>query len=341
MKITILSQNMVSLDVSNAHNDVFTDTINHVKPDIYVEFTQEDYRPINDSTIIDKHLLENYTNLCVEALSPKQKFNIITKVYSNNDKFIKNKSGHVEINKFSGTLTSGIEYRLGRLVKYATKGATWVLIKHTENSDVNILFVNLHLPVDTGKFSFYKNTSSGNKYRVESMISCLNTILKQIENILDLKYLKIFIGGDLNFRVIDGIDQLSSFIKEDMELLEKRIFPFNELTNNLGSTCKYLQTCDIDRTDKVECLDYKRSPSRCDRILTNVPLSNLKVLSQNNFVINPLFDHNAIILSVEVSELYRIGRDRSKNNEGVNKGGRRYKKTRKYRKYLTTRRKIT
>jgi len=352
MKITILSQNLASIDINDNHNDIFTDTFNKIKPDIYVEFTQEDNREINDSSLIDNRLLDGYNNLCVEALSPKQHFNIITKVYSNSDTFIKNKSGHVEINKFSGTFTSGIESTLGRLIKYATKGASWVLIKNTSNPNINILFVNLHLPIDTGKFSFFKNASLGNKYRVQSMVSCLKIILKEIKDTLDIKYLKIFIGGDLNFRVIDGIDQLSLFLEEDAELSEKT-FPFIELSNNLGSTCKYLPTCDIDRTDKEECLDSKRSPSRCDRILTNVPLSNLKILKENNFVMNPLLDHNAIILSVYVSELHRVGINRfekkpSPNKESPNEGGR-YKKTRKYKKtkkfkktkkYITTRKKL-
>jgi hypothetical protein len=75
---------------------------------------------------------------------------------------------------------------------------------------------------------------------------------------------------------------------------------------------------------------------------------------------NPLLDHKAIILSIDISELHRVGINRSKNinpnqgstipnkEESPNEGGRykktkRYKKTRRYKKirrYIITRKKL-
>lgn len=346
---------MASKNINNIPNDIFTDILGLTKPDIYVEFTQEDNRQLDEQSIIDKNLLEGYSNICIEALSPKQPFNIITKVYSNNDKIVKIQSGHLEINKFSGSFTSPLESSLGRLVRYATKGSSWVLVRDTSGgADTNILFVNMHLPIDTGKLSFIKNSSLGNKYRIESMTHSLKTILSHLEKTIDIKFLKVFIGGDLNFRIIDGSDQLSTFLEENQKILkdkmntaealgnngvenmkisEKFSMPLFELSENLGSTCKYLSSCDADRTDNVACLDPKRTPSRCDRILTNVPLSNLNVLNQKNFVVDPLLDHNAIILTVELNSLYRYGISKSYPSKNtLNTGGKRYKKTRHYRK---------
>jgi hypothetical protein len=302
MKITILSQNLAEKTINDIANDKFTDSFES-KPDVYVEFTQEDNRPIDTSSIIDNTLLEGYTNICVEALSRKQPFNVITKVYSNNSTIIKKQSGHVVLNTL------------------ATKGSSWVLIGR-DNPDFNVLFINMHLPVDTGKYSLFKNATLGNKYRIESMIYCLRTILKQLK--LGITNLKIFIGGDLNFRVIDGQDQLTTLL-ESNKLQDATAIPIFELSNNLGTTCKYLNTCDFERTDKPECLDTKRSPSRCDRILTNLPLSNLTITNQHNFVVSDILDHNAIIISVELNELTVA------KTVAANKGGKRYKKTRRHR----------
>jgi hypothetical protein len=352
MKVTILTQNLASKNINNIPNDIFTDILGTTKPDIYVEFTQEDNRQVDEQTIIDKSVLEGYSNICVEALTPKQPFNIITKVYSNNDKIIKIQSGHLEINKFSGSFSSPLESSLGRLIRYATKGSSWVLIRDTSGgADTNILFVNMHLPIDTGKLSFIKNSSLGNKYRIESMSHSLKTILTHLKKTIDIKFLKVFIGGDLNFRIIDGSDQLSAFLEENLKILknkmnaedlaeksvEKLSIPLFELSENLGSTCKYLSSCDADRTDNAACLDPERAPSRCDRILTNIPLSNLNILNQKNFVVDPSLDHNAIILSVELNSLYRYGISKSYPSKNtLNTGGKRYKKTRHYRKKSTT-----
>jgi len=322
MKVTLVSQNMAAENINNVENDIFTDTFKQTKPDIYVEFSQEDNRPVDETSIVSSQLMNGYKNVCVQSLSPKQKFNIVTKVYSKSNTVELVDSGKVEINKFSGVITSALESGLGRLVTYATKGSSWVLIKDMSQ---NILFINMHLPIDTGKLALVQNSSMGNKYRIESMTRCFKTIFKQIENKVNIHTLKIFIGGDLNFRVIDHNDQLSNFLKEDREFSEEVTFPFFELSTNLGSTCKYLTTCDSNRTDKQECLDAKRSPSRCDRMLTNVPLSNLRVLNENNFVINPLLDHNAIIISVELIALQRIGK------QGVFAGGKKRKTRRVHR----------
>ena len=310
MIIRILSQNMAAKEISNVSSTIVTDTFAS-KPDIYVEFTQEDNRNIDESSIIEETLLNGYHNICVEALSAKQHFNVITKVYSKkeNTHIIKKKSGHVKINALSGLL-SGVESTLS-LIRYPTKGASWALISCGKD---DILFINMHLPVDTGKFSLslFKNESLGNEYRIKSMVDCVNTILKEIGT----NPLKIFIGGDLNFRVI-GVDQLKTYLTQDSTKSE---FPFVELSTDLGSTCKYLTSCSLDRTNKRECLDTKRSPSRCDRILTN---TNAKVLDEHNFVMDPTLDHNAILLTLDLP----LSKDNAVNKAYPNKGGRRYRRT--------------
>jgi len=334
MKISIFSQNLAGKNLPSDENDAFTNIGENIKPDIYVEYTQEDNRNINSNSLIPGRFLDGYSPLCVQSLSTKQPFNIITKVYTKSDNYVKIDSGSIKLNKFSGSVTSMVERSLRRIITNPTKGSTWVLIKNADIADYNILLVNMHLPIDTGKYSLFKNESLGNEHRKESMISILRKIYQKIYKRVDIKTLKVFIGGDLNFRVIHKTNQLTNFLKSE-------IFPFFELSRNLGSTCKYLTTCSVDRTDNIECLDPSRSPSRCDRFLTNIPLSNLNILSESNIVFNPGLDHNGIAISIELSLLFRSGRQGSKisieNMSNLNIGGRRTRKNRKIISYRKTR----
>jgi hypothetical protein len=180
-----------------------------------------------------------------------------------------------------------------------TKGATWIKVTNTDTNE-SYLFVNMHLPIDTGKWAIgEKNRTLGNMYRIESF----KRIVSRIHEIYGMDpNLKIIMGGDLNFRNIDGQDQLTALLDE-MHFNSTMPYKFSELSKNKGATCKYLTTCSFNRTNHEACLDEKRAPSRCDRFLTNAWRNiNNSTLVFKNFVLDPIYDHNAIHLSFEIEE---------------------------------------
>jgi len=342
MKITILSQNLAGKDnIHNIENDIITTELKK-GPDIYVEFTQEDFREVDSSSsIINSETLTEYKSICTQSLTPyKNKFNIITKVYSKDDKYVRKDSGFVKINKMPGQLGNAVDKLIG-----VSKGASWVLIGKKDSIENNILFINFHLPIDTGKFSIIKNISLGYNYRKTSMLNSLKQIITEVGSKYDLinitssnKFinLPIFIGGDLNFRVINEKDQLANFLESTDN---QNVFPdflnprLHELSNNIGNTCKYItydkEGCKTERTGKKDCLDTTREPSRCDRFLSNLELN----VTTRNFVINSKLDHNAIIVTVEI-----WNNPISLSTNTLPEGGKRYKKTRSNRKHRTTQR---
>jgi hypothetical protein len=237
----------------------------------------------------------------IESLNQKAvKGNVITKVYvqSDNRNLFVYGQGHLDIKMEKGIIKGPLANIIGAF-KPVTKGATWIKVKNIDTND-SYLFVNMHLPIDTGKWAMgEKNRTLGNMYRIESFKRIVSKIHEIYGNDPNLK---IIIGGDLNFRNIDGQDQLTALLKE-IHFNSEVPYKFSELSKNKGATCKYLTTCSFNRTNNKDCLDIKRAPSRCDRFLTNAwrKINKFNMVFKN-FVLDPIYDHNAVYLSFEIEE---------------------------------------
>ena len=319
MKISLLSQNLGNNDVDQIiHYNNPAKTLNAnprvnnannlptvEDPDIYVEFTQEDKRPlprpldvIEPLIPIQSSLGKSYSMIGIESLNQKAvKGNVITKVYvqSDNRNLFVYGRGHLDIKMEKGVIKGPLANIIGAF-KPVTKGATWIKVKNIDTND-SYLFVNMHLPIDTGKWAMgEKNRTLGNMYRIESFKRIVSKIHEIYGNDPNLK---IIIGGDLNFRNIDDQDQLTALLK-DKNFTNNIPYTFSELSKNKGATCKYLTTCSFNRTNREACLDIKRAPSRCDRFLTNAwrKINKFNMVFKN-FVLDPIYDHNAVYLSFE------------------------------------------
>jgi len=316
MKISLLSQNLGNNDVYEINPIIPAKTLTanpHVNnanklptvkdPDIHVEFTQEDKRPLDvmEPLIPIQSSSGTYIMIGTKSLNKKAvKGNVITKVYvrSDNRNLFVHGRGQLDIKMEKGIIRGPLANIIGAF-KPVTKGATWIKVTNTDTNE-SYLFVNMHLPIDTGKWAMgEKNRTLGNMYRIESF----KRIVSKIHEIYGMDpNLKIIMGGDLNFRNIEGQDQLTALLDE-MHFNSTMPYKFSELSKNKGATCKYLTTCSFNRTNHEACLDEKRAPSRCDRFLTNAWRNiNKSTLVFKNFVLDPIYDHNAIHLSFEIEE---------------------------------------
>ena len=312
MKISLLSQNLGNNDVYEINPIIPAKTLTAnprvnnanklptvIDPDIHVEFTQEDKRPLDvmEPLIpIQTSSGTSYIMIGTESLNKKAvKGNVITKVYvrSDNRNLFVHGRGQLDIKMEKGIIKGPLANIIGAF-KPVTKGATWIKVTNTDTNE-SYLFVNMHLPIDTGKWAIgEKNRTLGNMYRIESF----KRIVSRIHEIYGMDpNLKIIMGGDLNFRNIDDQDQLTALLK-DKNFTNNIPYTLSELSKDKGATCKYLTTCSFNRTGKQDCLDTKRAPSRCDRFLTNA--RNIKDnMVFKNFVLDPIYDHNAVYLSFE------------------------------------------
>ena len=125
----------------------------------------------------------------------------------------------------------------------------------------------------------------------------------------------VFMTGDMNFRINpDHRNQLTNLLTQ-IPLLKE--LPFINPEDKV-ITCKFekgdSEQCDEARQTTPEesitmnktCMNKKRIPSRCDRILYNLaPALSMKVLQHKGANLNSQSDHNALFATVELTEVSR------------------------------------
>ena len=278
MKIAIISQNMAEEHTSP--NIDFPEGLDN-RPDIYVEFTQEDARPVVDElelpvgnvegllsnnnnngrlspnystftgggptsmSLVDPSHLHNMVQVFHISLNGKQSpKNIVTNIFIKKSLIINSiEHGVIPIKPFEGVLG-----KVAETVVY-TKGCVWVKLNFLEHS---ILFANMHLPVDTSNAK-----TLGYAYRKRKFYKILNKLKDNVT-----PNTNIIVSGDLNFRREiekngSSINQLTELIKEDMPLNLKEL-PFSE-KNAEKFTCKFLTPEKLEEKHyNMTNGDYKR-----------------------------------------------------------------------------------
>jgi hypothetical protein len=319
VRISIISNNVDGLKESN--NAEAPDKLFSPLPDIYVEFTQEDARPVESDydrikgisqplINIDTLNRNDYSFVKSESLNPAQSSqNVVIRLYAkkvvskNIDKI---DSGRIPISHTSsGGIAFAAQWALSRLhtgLGYS-KGATWIKVTFP---DYSILFINMHLPVKTSTKAngTLKNSTLGYDYRKKMFYK----ILEECKPMIDEKT-NVIVGGDLNFRMTSDVtDQLTELLKERDAPLRLREFPFQD-GNEATFTCKFKERsaegCRLksirnaynNMGNSKGCHDDARQPSRCDRFLIN---GMAKVSTYGTTILVPSSDHNTIYATLDI-----------------------------------------
>ena len=187
-------------------------------PDIIVEMTQEDSRFTLGSLINKPKGMKNI-NISLNSIRGIDK-NVIMQLYYKNDLTkLFSKTGSIGLSRKEG-------YALNSF--YYTKGAVYIYI--IIEGYKPILFINMHLPIDTSDLVTF-----GYNHREESFLYLVNTLNDKFKNPI------IIIGGDLNFRRVDGNDQLTGLLLN--KNLKKNLHGLRELTfpdpKGITFTCKF------------------------------------------------------------------------------------------------------
>ena len=306
-KVNILSLNVGGIQKSPNLN---TSAIPFDTPDIYVEFTQEDYRPLNTLSLVN---IPNYKQLGVYALNRHKKSqNIITNVYVKNDSKISViTSGVIPIKSkekgFKSILIHGAQ-KIGALIPGQSigysKGGVYVKLR-IENKE--LLLLNLHLPVNT------KKENMGYAYRRSQLINILNQIIPYMSDPDTI----LLVGGDLNFRMNrDGVNQLTNLLKSNDIMLKELEMPTKnsktftcKFRENSSKNCRLTKIPDegsedfkkLSENTQQRCGDSKRIPSRCDRFLVYSPYK-IDVSTYKSLVLLDSSDHNAIYTSFKIHD---------------------------------------
>ena len=183
----IISALSLNVDKKDAPNKAIPELFAQ-KPDYYVEFTQEDSRSIDNNPLIGTENLNGLEFLAKKSLNKGltgiTSQNVMIKLYASRSlphlKFKKDGSaGEPETDRIPLAKSEGIS---GQFLKGAqalsgyTKGAVWIFLEYDYYS---LLFVNLHLPIDTSKKNV--NDYMGYKYRSESFRKILNELKPKIK----------------------------------------------------------------------------------------------------------------------------------------------------------------
>jgi hypothetical protein len=293
MRVAVLSQNCAGLNT-----DIRFDTILSRDPDVYVEMTQEDARPVTGETLLMSKMLAKYRVLTTVALNETEASQnlIMTCVTKEPVDYI---SGSIPISPSANKaalFAQGLIHHVSRMGY--SKGAVYIKLLGPEP----ILFINMHLPMSGAKnllTGALKNSTLGLAYRT----TALHELLLAVKKLVD-KQTTVFIGGELNFRMdANGTDQLDT-------LLAQGELPY-DVREVVGPTktvtCKYTQPSRACRTRKLpragitnflktvqaECGDKSRVPSRCDRFLVG-GAGQLALHLVGAEVFMPDSDHNGI-----------------------------------------------
>jgi hypothetical protein len=304
-------------------------------PDIFVEMSQEDSRMISGiGSIIDhKDLRYEKKTIALNSMGGIDK-NVIMQMYYKPELISHSneiETGFIVLPRKSGEITR-------TELLYATKGAVYIYIRIPGYKP--LLFINMHLPIDTKEIPSFGYEHR--KYSFLKVVTDLGLIYKP-ENTT------IIIGGDLNFRIVDGKDQLTELLKtpENPQLSELE-FPD---PNGKIFTCKFTknnETCrkqpepeSIDKEGLVDentitkikenvqdvCGDKDKFPSRCDRFLTNDP-KNIKVkVHKGDYIPILTSDHNSIYALLEISPILNGGKRNKKSKRTIKKGKMNKKRT--------------
>ena len=318
MRIGVISQNLSEIKVQPTINEP---SIIMLKPDIYVEMTQEDGRLPSSVPIINPNLLSGYDHLVTVSLNGNQQTrqNIQTNIFlkhglryeviDSGKEIIAPKDSQLRLGlqTIAKSLHSGFGY---------SKGMVYVKIRTPKQS---LLFVNMHLPVKTTTVNgVLKNSTLGLEFRKESFFSLLGKL--EGKGLLSDDP-AILVSGDLNFRMDKyGNDQLSELIKAEPERI-LNLVEMMQPESGKRITCKFTKknaACRLRKIPQVNvkeflkdiqerCGDPMRVPSRCDRFLiSQTPSINIK-LNVTRYLISES-DHNAILSCYDIVENRKIKR---------------------------------
>ena len=326
MRISLLTQNLASAKEASFNLSDFITKEPTANPDIYVEFSQEDNRKLDGTSLIEPSILSNnnYKLLTQESLNghTRAKQNIVSTV------FIKDGSPVKVLNK--GQISILPQPNAYGHLKYAasflasalhtgkgfSKGVVYIKI---EIGKIRLLLLNMHLPVITqSKHGHPIDPTLGFDYRSTSFEYLLKELIKL--KLIDSST-SVLIGGDLNFRQDEnGIDQLNVLLagKQGYKSLMTRTL--KELPVPTGSTkritCKFRNPWTRCRTRNApkngfnkefikqtqeQCGDELRTPSRCDRflIMADVPVN---IIYYQSRFIQKTSDHNAVLATLDMPE---------------------------------------
>jgi hypothetical protein len=315
MRIGVLSYNVAELAESPHLADPGVLALN---PDIYVEMTQEDYRKPDGTPLLDSTILESngYNNIVSVSLNgTRTTKNLILNLYAKTDagitivdkgvKAVSPKEEHKSLSLAAQLVAKKLHTGFG-----FTKGVVYIKIMAKRP----ILFMNMHLPVDTTeKDGKLVNASMGLEYRKTVFLKLLDKLVRR--GVLDDNTI-LFVGGDLNFRMdFRGMNQLNQFLASDAVSLHRlRELPFPNNTKHL--TCKFNGRNRNCRTQKMPqknvgaflnnvqktCGNPKRTPSRCDRFLiSTAPGDKVKVLLHTVKYLLPESDHNGLLTCFDIT----------------------------------------
>jgi len=298
-------------------------------PDIYAEFTQEDSRNVkidqlnpvrtiydpdeniyspaitggsaDNITLIDSVYLKDMNLVAHISLNPTATSqNIITNIFLKRGLRPSNvETGVIVVKPSQGKLGKIKSYVQSHLTGYS-KGCVWVKIIFQSSS---ILFLNMHLPVDTGD-----KKTLGYPFRKKMFYKLLRTLSDKVD-----RHTSVIVGGDLNFRMHDTQDQLTDLLRNSTRNNRDSLpIPLKELSFPPGQepafTCKFKEhsdkTCrltpiaELPDDTSLHCADEHRTLSRCDRFLVN---GDPRVSIYNTAVLLDGSDHNAIFASFDTT----------------------------------------
>ena len=317
--------NIVSFNLANTTQELSADSTEVLQydPDIHVEATQEDFRPVNNNSIFGTVLTnKGYGLFDMVSLNQKRTdMNIVLRVYmkydmldaqgmttpQNGKRPLPTQNGQVGLTLLKGQgLAAGLPFGTTGY----SKGAVWVKVFQP----YPMLFINMHLPILKKK----GDRGLGFNFRAQKLKEIL--FLPAVRS-LATSDTTVFITGDLNFRINpDQHNQLTNLLSSNIPFLQE--LPFLRPEDRV-ITCKFEkgrgEACAAAR--KLQpvfpggpplpagmdyCVDEKRTPSRCDRILYH-PGNETKVtvLQHKGADLFDDSDHNALFATVEVTGFSR------------------------------------
>ena len=312
--------NIVSFNLANTKMELSANSTEVLQydPDIHVEATQEDFRPLNNNSIFGPALTNNGYSL-FDMVSLNQKptdMNVVLRVYmkqqilnlqgltdpQNGKQPLPTHNGQVGLAILKG---QGIAERLPFGTSGYSKGAVWVKVYQP----YPMLFINMHLPILKKK----GDRGLGFNFRAQKLKEIL--FLPAVRSLATTDT-TVFITGDLNFRINpDQHNQLTNLLSSNIPFLQE--LPFLRPEDRV-ITCKFEQgrgkACDGARklqpvfpggpplpTGMNYCVSEKRTPSRCDRILYHPGNeTTVTVLQHKGADLFDESDHNALFATVDV-----------------------------------------
>lgn len=339
LKVLLFSQNTIErntepLRITDAHDNNIFNSEN--PPDVIVEMTQEDSRHVLKPIINTESIKYTTYNISLNSLGGFDK-NVIMQVYVRDIpefKQLQFKKGTIPLmQKKHNSTRKYILSKLGNAF-YATKGAVYIHLSIPGFKP--ILFVNMHLPIDTKKEDF------GNDHRVNS----LNQIIENLKSKFKLESNIYFLGGDMNFRIVEKKnivsspesfktvelynkkyeDQLTEYLKtNNYNLRELNISanppiftckfdtqdencrttpipqPFYENLNNQNENIGDNGISEVNKIQQT-CGNPDRPPSRCDRFLMSGSEGDAIIDKYEGIFIKGLpSDHNAIYSLITIN----------------------------------------